>query len=87
MDWKVGQKLVCDRPEQYLTGCFVRAKEAGSVVVCCPAINLVVAGRQEQLEELGWRVEGVEQLEQSKQCCGCGAEASKTQQSGLRNRN
>ena len=86
MDWKVGQKLVCDRPEQYLTGCFVRAKEAGSVVVCCPAINLVVAGRQAQLEELGWRLEEVEQPEPNKQFCGCVTD-SKVQQPGLRNRN
>lgn len=55
MEWNIGQKVVCDRPEQLLTGCTIKAKEEGSVIISCPNIDLVFWGQQEQLEQLGWR--------------------------------
>lgn len=57
MEWNIGQKVVCDRPEQLLTGCTIKAKEEGSVIISCPGIDLVFWGQQEQLEQLGWRLE------------------------------
>ncbi|NJN86760.1 MAG: hypothetical protein HC881_11140 [Leptolyngbyaceae cyanobacterium SL_7_1] len=57
MNWTVGQRVVCDRPEQLLTDCIVQQSEAGSVVISCPFANIVVSGTQERLEQLGWRME------------------------------
>lgn len=57
MEWIVGQKVVCDRPEQLLTGCTIKVKEEGSVIISCPNIDLVFWGQQEQLERLGWRLD------------------------------
>lgn len=57
MSWNVGQKLACDRPEQYLSGCVVVSQEAGNVVISCPAIGIVVRGYQPELEQFGWTVD------------------------------
>lgn len=57
MSWQVGQKVVCDRPEQLLAGCFIQSEESDSVVITCPAVNLVISGKRKRLEELGWRLE------------------------------
>ncbi len=56
MDWKVGQNVVCDRPEQLLTGCVIQSKDADTIVISCPSIDLVFRGKQQQLEQLGWKV-------------------------------
>jgi hypothetical protein len=55
MNWQVGQQVMCDRPEQSLTGCFVVATEPNSVKIVCPAVGIVVSGQQIRLEEMGWR--------------------------------
>jgi hypothetical protein len=55
MKWKVGQKLVCDRPEQLLTGCTVALQENGWVVISCPTAGLTLSGYQEQFERSGWK--------------------------------
>jgi hypothetical protein len=57
MDWKIGQKLACDRPEQYLSGCVVVSQEDGSVVISCPAVGIVVRGHQQELERFGWQID------------------------------
>jgi hypothetical protein len=57
MDWKVGQKVVCDRPEQLLQGCTIQTMDVDSVVISCPTVNLVICGKQRNLEQLGWRVD------------------------------
>jgi hypothetical protein len=55
--WQVGQRMVCNRSEQLLTGCFIVATDKDSVTVSCPAIGLVVSGQQHALEEMGWSPE------------------------------
>ncbi|HEY9623888.1 MAG TPA: hypothetical protein V6C78_26250 [Crinalium sp.] len=57
MDWKVGQKVVCDRPEQMLSGCTIQTVDADSIVISCPNVNLVICGKQRNLEQLGWRTD------------------------------
>lgn len=57
MRWTVGQRVVCDRPEQLLTDCIIQQSEAGSVVIFCPLANIVVSGTQARLEQLSWRLE------------------------------
>lgn len=62
MEWKVGQKVVCDRPEQLLTGCVIRSKQADKIIIVCPSIDLEFLGSQEKLEQLGWRLDENEKL-------------------------
>jgi hypothetical protein len=57
ISWKVGQKLMCDRPEQLLTGCVIVAQESGGLIISCPAVGIVVSGQQQQLEMLGWKLD------------------------------
>lgn len=57
MRWQIGQKVVCDRPEQLLTGCYVVTTDAETVKISCPAAGIVVSGDQRRLEEMGWRSE------------------------------
>lgn len=57
MSWRIGQKVVCDRPEQLLQGCMIQAIDSDSIVISCPAVNLVVCGKQQNLEQLGWKVD------------------------------
>ncbi|MCL6434210.1 MAG: hypothetical protein K6T90_08315 [Leptolyngbyaceae cyanobacterium HOT.MB2.61] len=55
-NWKVGQRVVCDRPSKQSVGCFVRAIDSDSVVIFCPEQNTVICGQRSNLEKLGWRV-------------------------------
>ncbi len=57
MQWKVGQRLICDRPEQILTGCTIVAQDGSSVIISCPAVGIVVTGEPGRLQELGWRID------------------------------
>lgn len=57
MTWKVGQRVVCERPNHHLNDCVVRAIEGDSVIIFCRKINTVICGQQKNLEKLGWRVE------------------------------
>jgi hypothetical protein len=62
MNWEVGQKLVCDRPEQLLTGCFIADKTSEGLTVSCPAIGIVISQQQQQLERLGWKLDEQREL-------------------------
>lgn len=57
MDWQIGQKLTCDRNGYLLTDCVVQARDLDSVVVFCASSNVVVCGKQKNLEELGWQLD------------------------------
>lgn len=57
MDWQVGQQLICDRNGQLLTDCVVQSKDFDSIVIFCASNNIVVCGKQKNLENLGWRVD------------------------------
>ena len=65
MNWKIGQKLVCDRPDTSLTGCTIRAADADGVIIFCPEVNLVVCGKQENLEQQGWQLDQTHQSDES----------------------
>jgi hypothetical protein len=56
-NWKVGQRVKCDRPGKELPDCFVRSIDADSVVIFCPSKNTVICGRCSNLERLGWRLD------------------------------
>jgi len=56
MNWKVGQQVICDRPGQPLTRCTVQVADVDSVVIACPDMQLVICGKRETLESLGWRL-------------------------------
>jgi len=55
--WKVGQKVVCDRPNNQLTGCVVRSVDEEIIVIFCPGFNMVICGQFRSLKKLGWRTE------------------------------
>lgn len=56
MTWKVGQKVVCDRPSKQAADCYIRTiAPPESVTIFCPAANTIVCGQRENLERLGWR--------------------------------
>lgn len=57
MQWQVGQRIVCDRPDQPLTGCCIASSDADTVKIICPAAGIVVYGPQQRLEEMGWKLE------------------------------
>jgi hypothetical protein len=57
MDWQVGQRVKCDRNGQVLTDCVVQSKDFDSVVIFCASGNIVVCGKQANLESLGWQIE------------------------------
>jgi hypothetical protein len=57
MNWQIGQKVVCDRPEQLLTGCVVTTQDQGWVTISCPIAGFALAGYQAQFEQEGWIVE------------------------------
>ncbi len=54
MNWQVGQKVTCDRPDQPLRDYFVVSAEAGYVKVFCTEAGILVIGQQSYLEKLGW---------------------------------
>lgn len=57
MNWQIGQKVVCDRPEQLLTGCTVTTQDQGWVTISCPTAGFALAGYQDRFEQEGWTVE------------------------------
>ncbi|OLP18148.1 hypothetical protein BST81_14115 [Leptolyngbya sp. 'hensonii'] len=57
MNWQVGQNMVCDRPEQLLSGCIIVAQDDESVMISCPAVGIVVTGEPHRLQELGWKTD------------------------------
>lgn len=57
MKWQVGQRLVCDRPEQLLTGCRVTEQQGDWVEISCPTIGLHLTGYQADFEQQGWQPE------------------------------
>ncbi|MGI0484818.1 hypothetical protein ACN4EK_05215 [Pantanalinema rosaneae CENA516] len=57
MNWQIGQKVVCDRPEQLLTGCIVTTQDEGWVTISCPTAGFALAGYQDQFEQEGWTAE------------------------------
>ena len=56
-NWKVGQRVRCDRPGKQLPDCFVRSVDSDSVVIFCPSMNTVICGRRSNLERLGWKLD------------------------------
>lgn len=55
--WKAGQRVVCNRPQNSLVGCFIRSAEGDSIVIFCPRHNTIICGQRKNLEKLGWRLE------------------------------
>ena len=54
MNWQVGQKVTCDRPDQQLKECFIVSAEAEGVKVFCAEAGILVIGQQSHLERSGW---------------------------------
>ena len=54
MNWQVGQKVTCDRPDQPLRECFIVSAEVEGVKIFCAEAGTLVIGRQGHLEKLGW---------------------------------
>jgi hypothetical protein len=54
MNWQVGQKVICDRPDQHSREYFVISAETGYVKVFCAEASVLVIGQQSYLEKLGW---------------------------------
>ena len=54
MNWQVGQKVTCDRPDQHSREYFVISAEAGYVKVFCADAGILVIGQQSYLEKFGW---------------------------------
>lgn len=55
MDWKVGQKLVCEQSKDSQTDCQVIAAGSDGIIVFCPSSNMVICGHQKSLERQGWK--------------------------------
>lgn len=56
-EWKPGQRVICDRPEQFLTGCMIESNKGGVIVINCPFANITVSGTQADLTQLGWQLD------------------------------
>ena len=56
MDWKIGQKVICDRADQSLSGTVIQIGHTDGVIISCPESGAIVCGLQKNLERFGWQI-------------------------------